>query len=83
VADPTQDYSEAARQRAADAGEALPDGSYPMRTCHEVGDAITAYPRAPESHQPQLAQLIRKRDAELECGHDLDALGGRQVDSDE
>ncbi len=83
MADPTQDYSEAARQRAADAGEALPDGSYPMRTCHEVGDAITAYGRAPESHRPQLAQLIRKRDAELECGHDLDALGGRQVHSDE
>ena len=49
---------------------------------HEVGDAITAYGRAPESHKPQLAQLIRKRDAELECGHDLDALGGRQVDDD-
>lgn len=77
MADSTQDYSEEARERAAAAGEALPDGSYPMRTCHEVGDAIDAYGRAPGSHRAQLAQLIRKRNAELQCGHNLDALEDR------
>ena len=74
MADPGQDYSEQARADAAAAGHALPDGSYPMRTCTEVGDAIGAYGRAPQSHRPQLAALIRERNAELGCGHRLDKL---------
>lgn len=74
MADPTQDYSEDARARAAKAGHALPDGSYPMRTCHEVGDAIHAYGRAPEHHRHALAALIRRRNDQLGCGHELDKL---------
>jgi len=75
VADPGQDYSEQARAAAARAGHALPDGSYPMRTCTEVGDAIDAYGRAPQSHRPQLRAMIRKRNTELGCGHHLEKLG--------
>jgi len=68
------DYSEAARQRAADEGNALPDGSYPIRDCAELGDAIDAYGRAPESHRAQLRALIRKRNDELSCGAHLEKL---------
>lgn len=66
--------SEQERADAAAAGHALPDGSYPMRNCGEVGDAITAYGRAPESHRGELAALIRRRNTELRCGHHLDRL---------
>lgn len=68
------EISEAERHAAASRGEALPDGSYPMRNCGEVGDAIDAYGRAPESHRHELAALIRKRNDELRCGHHLEKL---------
>ncbi len=68
------DYSEAARQRAADRGEALADGSYVIRDCAELDDAVNAYGRAPDSHREQLAALIRRRNGELECGRHLDKL---------
>lgn len=64
----THDLSETARQRAADRNEALPDGSYPMRDCAEVGKARQAYGRAPESHRPMLAAMINRRNRELHCG---------------
>lgn len=68
------DYSEAARARAADQGHALPDGSYPIRDCAELGDAIDAYGRAPQGHRGPLRALIRKRNGELGCGAHLDKL---------
>lgn len=76
------DYSEEERARFAREGHALPDGSYPMPDpgehpcggCESVGDAIHAYGRAPGHHRPQLRALIRKRNGELHCGHDLDKL---------
>ena len=68
------DLSEQARARAARAGEALPDGSYPVRDCGEVNDAVTAYGRAPESHRPALRALIRKQNDALRCGINLDKL---------
>lgn len=78
------EISEDERQAAAERGEALPDGSYPMRNCSEVGDAIEAYGRAPESHRGELAALIRKRNDDLRCGHHLDKLaeGGAGDGSD-
>lgn len=68
------DYSEAARAKAAQEGHALPDGSYPIRTCAELDDAIHAYGRAPANHRAPLAALIRRRNAELGCNHHLDEL---------
>jgi hypothetical protein len=68
------DYSEAARQQAAHEGHALPDGSYPIRSCAELDDAIHAYGRAPESHRAALRSLIRRRNSELGCNHHLDQL---------
>lgn len=68
------EISEQEREQAAAAGHALPDGSYPMRNCGEVRDAITAYGRAPDSHRGPLAALIRRRNTDLKCGHHLEEL---------
>ena len=69
-----REYSEAERARLAREGKALPDGSYPMPDCGAVGDAIHAYGRAPESHRAELAALIRRRNADERCGHNLGKL---------
>ena len=74
------DYSEAARHRAAADGHALPDGSYPIRDCAELADAIDAYGRAPDSHRAELKHLINKRNGELGCGAHLDKLKEGQDD---
>jgi hypothetical protein len=68
------DYSEAARAKAADQGHALPDGSYPIRDCAELDDAIDAYGRAPDHHRAPLRGLINRRNGELGCGARLDRL---------
>lgn len=68
------DYSEAARQRAAAQGHALPDGSYVIRDCAELDDATSAYGRAPQSHRAALGRLIRRRNQELGCGAHLEKL---------
>lgn len=69
-----REYSEEERADLARQGHALPDGSYPMPDCAAVDDAIHAYGRAPESHRAPLRALIRKRNGELGCGHNLDKL---------
>jgi hypothetical protein len=69
-----REYTEAERAQYAARGEALADGSYPMPDCPAVADAIDAYGRAPESHRAELRALIRKRNADLKCGHHLDKL---------
>lgn len=71
------EYGEEERAALARAGHALPDGSYPMPTCEAVGDAIHAYGRAPESHRAELRALIRRRNTDLGCGHELDKLEER------
>ena len=71
------DYSEAARAEAAGQGHALPDGSYPIRDCAELDDAVSAYGRAPENHRSALAALIRRRNTELGCNKHLEELAGR------
>jgi hypothetical protein len=71
---PPRDYSEQQRAEYARRGQALPDGSYPMPDCGAVDDAVHAYGRAPERHRPALRALIRKRNGELGCGHNLDKL---------
>ena len=69
-----REFSEEQRASLASKGQALPDGSYPMPDCDAVRRAIDSYGRAPDSHRAQLRALIRKRNSELGCGHDLDKL---------
>ena len=69
------DISQAERAAAAREGHALPDGSYPIRNCQDLHNAVGAYGRAPDSHRAALRALIRKRHAELGgCGIELDKL---------
>lgn len=68
------DLTEEGRARSAAARHALPDGSYPIETCGDLDNAISAYGRAPESHRAELRALIRRRNDELGCGAHLDKL---------
>jgi hypothetical protein len=70
------EFSEDERAALARAGHALPDGSYPMKTCGDVENARQAYGRAPESHRAELAALINKRNEELHCGQPRFEPGG-------
>ena len=69
-----REYSEGERAQLARDGKALADGSFPMPDCAAVGDAIHAYGRAPQSHRPALRALIRRRNDDEHCGHNLDKL---------
>jgi hypothetical protein len=70
-----REFSDAERASLAREDKALPDGSYPMPDCDGVRRAIDSYGRAPASHRAALRSLIRKRNDELGCDHDLDKLG--------
>lgn len=76
MGNPRPEPSEEERAELAAEGVALPDGSYPMRDCDEVGRRLAEYSSAPDSHRDQLAALIRARDADLDCYHDLSPLEG-------
>jgi hypothetical protein len=69
-----REFSEEERRRLAAGGSALPDGSYPMPDCDAVRRAIDSYDRAPASHRAELRALIRRRNDQLGCGHQLDKL---------
>lgn len=64
------EFSEQQRAELAAAGNALPDGSYPIPDCEALENAVQAYGRAPESHRPALRALIRRRNEELSCGYE-------------
>lgn len=66
----SREYGEDERAQLAEAGHALPDGSYPIPDCDALHDAVQAYGRAPESHRPALRSLIRRRNQELGCGYE-------------
>jgi hypothetical protein len=60
-----KDYDQDARDRAADEGNALPDGSFPINDCADLSNAIQAIGRAKD---PDAAKAhIRKRKGELGC----------------
>ena len=64
------DYSEEERAQLASEGNALPDGSFPIKTCDDAENARHDYGRAPESHRAAVVSLINKREAELHCGRE-------------
>lgn len=53
--------SKKSRDAAADKGEALPDGSYPIRNESDLKNAIKAYGRAKESDRAKVRKHIMKR----------------------
>lgn len=61
-----KDYSEKTRREYAEKGWALPDGSFPIKDCGDVKDAIH---RAHQAKDPEAARRhIIKRWKELGCG---------------
>lgn len=53
--------SKQAREQAAEKGQALPDGSYPIRNESDLKNAIQAYGRAKESDRAKVRRHIIKR----------------------
>jgi hypothetical protein len=53
--------SKKSRDAAAEKGEALPDGSYPIRNESDLKNAIKAYGRAKESERAKVRKHIMKR----------------------
>lgn len=49
------------REKAAEKGQALPDGSYPIRNVADLKNAVRAYGRAKESEQAKVRKHIMKR----------------------
>ena len=49
------------REQAAEKGEALPDGSYPIRNENDLKNAIKAYGRAKESDKSKVRKHVMKR----------------------
>lgn len=70
----THSLSPEARAAAAKAGQALGDGSYPIRDRTELARAIHAFGRAPAGHRSALRALIRRRARELGA---MDLLGAK------
>lgn len=60
-----RDVSTEERKRDADAGRALPDGSYPIDNCQDLRNAIQAIGRAKDP--AKVKAHIRKRKAALGC----------------
>lgn len=58
-----REYSKKQRDKMADEGEALPDGSYPIADKTDLKNAIQAYGRA--KNQSRAAKHIAKRAKEL------------------
>lgn len=54
-----------AREKAVELGEALPDGSFPIRTESELVSAITAYAGAKESDKPKIRKHTMSRARKL------------------
>lgn len=53
--------SKKSREQAAEQGQALPDGSYPIRNVSDLKNAIQAYGRAKESDRAKVRKHIMKR----------------------
>lgn len=53
--------SKKSREQAAEKGQALPDGSYPIRNVSDLKNAIKAYGRAKESDRAKVRKHIMKR----------------------
>jgi len=62
-----KDYPSAVRRRMARAGQALPDGSFPIADCADAANAIHAIGRAEASKRARVVTHIRKRVHALGC----------------
>lgn len=63
-----RDFSEAERDKAADSGAAMPDGSFPIKTKEDLANAVKAYGR---SKNPQAAKAHIKTRAKALGAEDM------------
>jgi hypothetical protein len=57
------------REKLAEKGQALPDGSYPIRNVEDLRNAIQAYGRSKESDRAKVRKHIEKRARQLNFPH--------------
>ena len=62
-----KDYPAGIRRRMARAGQALPDGSFPIADCADAADAIRSIGRAAPAKRDRARSHIRKRVRALGC----------------
>lgn len=62
-----RDYPAEQRRRMARSGQALPDGSFPIKDCVDASDAIRSIGRASPSNRGRARSHIRKRVRALGC----------------
>lgn len=63
------------RDRLAESGEALPDGSFPIRNGTDLRNAIQAFGRASEEDRTRVARHIRRRARALDMADQLPEEG--------
>lgn len=64
-----KDLDTAERRKLADAGKALPDGSFPIRNREDLRDAVQSFGRAKDKAEAK--RWIKKRAQELRGEKDL------------
>lgn len=65
-----------ARQKAADEGEAMPDGSYPIRSLAELTKAQESFGQTKPEDRPKVKRFLLKRAKALGAGQNVvDAIG--------
>lgn len=62
-----KDYSTAIRKQMAKSGEALPDGSYPIKNCADVSDALHRIGTGTKHSKAEIEAHIRSRAKALGC----------------
>lgn len=60
-------WNTARRKKAAEDGDALPDGSFPIANCTDVENAIRDLNRIPEGERETARRHIAKRALALGC----------------
>lgn len=63
-----KDYSEKERKEMAKNGQAMPDGSFPIKNCEDLANAERAIGRAPADKRPAVKRHIARRRNSLGCG---------------
>lgn len=72
-----------ARKEAADRGEAMPDGSYPIRDLDELDKARRAFGRTNPEDRPKVKRFLLKRAKALGAAQDvIDDISGYDDGSD-
>jgi hypothetical protein len=61
-----RDYSEEEREKMAESGMSLPDGSYPIRDKEDLGNAIQAFGRAKDKEKAKKHIMKRARELDAE-----------------